>query len=320
MPRLGGYLFKRITGVLSICLSFLLVLWLISGIDKSHALVLIKQAEIEWLLIAFILISFSPLFMTWRWLGTLCGLPGERLSFNIAFRAVLTAIALNSFLPMKGGDVAKALVSRKYYGLSAVIGSVLLERFVDLGLIGLLAAVALLKEGTGLSWVLLGLVPLCISSTLFLLALWAPLERWSKPVTLCNSLRNFRQVCYVWIHTPKAVIITVGSSLVCWLIALCVFVCLARALDPTFPYSLIVTAFPIGIVAGLVPVTVSGLGTRDATFAVLLSSRFGQEKAVLLALGYTLIAYWYLSILAGVLLLLVVCFKKKYKSKTIDIP
>ena len=47
-----------------------------------------------------------------------------------------------------------------------------------------------------------------------------------------------------------------------------------------------------------VPVTVSGIGTRDAAFVALLSSQMSPEQATLVGIGYTLFAYWFLSLVS----------------------
>jgi len=56
--------------------------------------------------------------------------------------------------------------------------------------------------------------------------------------------------------------------------------------------------YPVAVLAGLVPLTVSGIGTRDAAFVFLLSGLLAAEEATFVGLGYTLFAYWILSLVS----------------------
>ena len=79
-----------------------------------------------------------------------------------------------------------------------------------------------------------------------------------------------------------------------WLYRLCPRASFWDELRLGFAYAV----FPLAILAGLVPVTVSGIGTRDAAFVALLGSQMSSEQATLVGLGYTLFAYWFLSLVS----------------------
>jgi hypothetical protein len=48
----------------------------------------------------------------------------------------------------------------------------------------------------------------------------------------------------------------------------------------------------------MIPVSVSGIGPRDATFVLLLSTHLPIEEATLVGIGYTFFAYWLQSLVA----------------------
>ena len=57
--------------------------------------------------------------------------------------------------------------------------------------------------------------------------------------------------------------------------------------------------FPVALLAGLVPATVSGVGTRDAAFVALLGLEgLSIEEATFIGLGYTAFSYWLLSLIS----------------------
>ena len=73
---------------------------------------------------------------------------------------------------------------------------------------------------------------------------------------------------------------------------------LARGIGAELSLGYTYAIFPLAILAGLVPVTISGIGTRDSAFVLLLSSQLPVEEATLIGIGYTLFAYWFLSIIS----------------------
>ena len=59
---------------------------------------------------------------------------------------------------------------------------------------------------------------------------------------------------------------------------------------------------PIAIFSGLLPVSISGIGTRDATLAYLLRDVAAPETVVAATMLYTVLAYWFLAALGAVVL------------------
>jgi len=51
------------------------------------------------------------------------------------------------------------------------------------------------------------------------------------------------------------------------------------------------------VLAGLVPITVGGIGTWDSAFVILLTGHLTTEGATLVALGCTVLAYWLIGLL-----------------------
>ena len=81
-------------------------------------------------------------------------------------------------------------------------------------------------------------------------------------------------------------------SLVIWFLLYTQLYIVAIALNVKMPFFYFTSILPISQIIGLIPITVSGLGTRDATFVFLLSL-FGvtAEKAFSLSLlGYVVVA------------------------------
>ena len=87
----------------------------------------------------------------WRWRTMLAPLsPG--VSFTTAGQTLMGSVALNNVLPLRAGDVARAVAFRDELGVGPTVlaGLLVLERLLDLGmLIALAAMIAVAMEMTG---------------------------------------------------------------------------------------------------------------------------------------------------------------------------
>ena len=66
--------------------------------------------------------------------------------------------------------------------------------------------------------------------------------------------------------------------------------------------SQIISFWPSSMLTGMVPITISGFGTRDAAFAYSLGQSFENSNLFAGTLLYTLLVYWYLSLISFVIL------------------
>ena len=287
---------RKALGLASAMVSAGLIAWLITRIDAGAAWGLLRQADLGWLLLAVAITLLFPLTSTWRWMGVLRAQPGLKLPFGVALRAVMIANVLNSLLPSKAGDIMKAIYLRRHAGLTAGVGTVVLERMVDLAVLG---AMGILGWGLGGAvWGLVvgtGLIGMMVGITVSILLL--PIAQLPLPPGIKNKTMGFAAVFRAWIRQPAAIVQTVAASAATW--GLCgLLVCaLVSALRVDLAWSFAFSVYPLALLAGLAPLTMSGVGTRDAAFAALLGTQVSPEAATLIGLGYTIFAYWLLSLI-----------------------
>jgi glycosyltransferase 2 family protein len=58
------------------------------------------------------------------------------------------------------------------------------------------------------------------------------------------------------------------------------------------PFLQVCRALPLAILAGLLPLTLSGIGTRDAALIVLMTPVATEAQSLAVGLLYTVIVYW----------------------------
>ena len=287
---------RMLLGLISVLVSGGLIVWLLSRINLAQTAQLLLQADWRWLLLALLLTCALPFTSVYRWLGVLRA-QATQLPFPVALRAVMMANVLNSFLPSKSGDVAKAVYLREYGGLSKGTGTVILERLVDLGVLGALGLLGLLVNGT-LWGLVAGAALLGGVLVVFLVVTLLPVERLPLPAKVTHVLTDLRTVFRSWVRHPAAIVQTLVGSILTWSLGGLTVYALAQAFGTGLGLGFAYAIFPLAILAGLVPVTVSGIGTRDAAFVALLSTQMTSEQATLVGIGYTLFAYWFLSLIS----------------------
>ena len=136
-----------------------------------------------------------------------------------------------------------------------------------------------------------GIFSFAVSATFF------PIEKLPLPEKYRQKLVSLLDVLKRWIRKPFAVLQTVIASFCTWALAglsVCFLTCAFHR--PVWGYSFGV--FPLAVLAGLIPLTVSGIGTRDSAFIALLSSQMPVEEATFVGLGYTILAYWLISLIS----------------------
>jgi uncharacterized membrane protein YbhN (UPF0104 family) len=210
-------------------------------------------------------------------------------------KAVMAANLLNTVLPGKAGDLVKAVYVREHGGLTRGVGGVLLERGVDVGVLGVLGLLG--YSITGLQWGLWsGLVLFGGSLAGVAVLRWLPVERWLPGKKIKEIAADLRATGRVWSGRPLLVAQTVAGSVAVWTLCGVVLACLARSLDLPLGWAHACAIYPPAVMTGMIPVTVGGLGPREAVMTSLLAETTGRAGATVLSLGYTVFTYWLLAL------------------------
>ncbi len=281
--------------VIALAVSAAIIAWLVHRAELAQLSGIVAHARPGWLVVAAINIALLPVLMAWRWRAVLVAQGAGSLPLSGLIQAVMTANLLNTVLPGKAGDLAKAWYVRSQGGLVRGVGGVILERAVDVAVLGLLG---LLGYGiTSWTWGLWAAVILGGGATAGVAGLrWLPVERWLPGKKLPALAADFRFTAKTWAQQPRLILQTVGGSLAVWTLCAAVLVCLAHALRLELTWPQACAIIPLSVMAGMVPLTLGGLGPREAVMTALLTTALGQEGATALSLGYTIFTYWLLAL------------------------
>ena len=285
---------KRVSLVLRVGLTLVLLAGLAFLVDWPHTLAVVLDARWGFIVAAFACVLGARAAITWRW-GRLLALGGLRPRFGDLFRIVSGSMAFASLLPSSlGTDVARGAFlgigmagedSRKP---TEVIASIAVDRYAaTLGTL-VVASIGAAAAGFGLvaAATVMGIVAILFVTWLMLRGSSAVIRLFT-PGPL-KRLRPKVEALVGMIRRPgmirRGLIPAVLISMLVTLLRTGVFISLYFALDQDIPLGLAFFAIPMMIMALMVPVTVGGFGVREWLLVISFQA-VGISKEVSIAVG-----------------------------------
>jgi uncharacterized protein (TIRG00374 family) len=262
----------------------LLFLLILSRIDIRSTVETMRSVRLQLLVPALALYPCLILLKSWRW-RILLRQQNIRYGLLPAFAVYNSALAIGYVTPGRLGEFAKALYLRTDAGvtLGQALSSVLLDRVLDLYLLLATAATGAVLFTVPQHLMAVSLAVLAVAALGPLLILVPAVNQWLIALVsrvafqlagtryqqdLQQSLKGFQEGMeqLLTVRLTVAVSWTIVAYLVFFL--QCYLIALALGLPLSFPYS----AYTISLASllALLPLSVSGLGVRDATFVALL--------------------------------------------------
>jgi len=213
------------------------------------------------------------------------------LKFWEAFKIYFIGESLNLALPSKAGDLSKgyflkkAGVSSFSYGLSTVV----FEKLLDLLSLGFAFIIGFLLIRSGGEFIGKTLSIIVLFAAAFILFLLLDKMRFLRVILyklkLKKILRSFREVIsFVRIikkdHHRILFFSLILVSILFWLGHLFQIWLFFKAVNMDITYIQVLFYVPIAIFVALIPITIAGMGTRDAMLIFLLQSFIPRETIV----------------------------------------
>jgi glycosyltransferase 2 family protein len=271
----------------------------------------VRSASIAWLAAALGVYFVMILASAWRW-GLLLTAQGVEIPARTLTGSFLVATFFNNFLPSNiGGDViriADTATPARSKTLAAAV--VLMDRGVGLLGLALLAAVA--ASAAGLQgvppgpvpawtlWVLFGVAGAVAAPTLAaphqLARLLGPLRRF-HPEWVGARLERLTEVMQRFGRSPGALAGCFGGAVLVQALLVAFYAAVAHAIGVRVSPWHMAVVVPVSFLVQMVPLSVNGLGLREATFS-LYFARLGlpiEAALVISLLGAGLVMLFSLS-------------------------
>lgn len=295
--------------LISIAVSLLILALLYWKIDLDRLLTVFRTANAAWMVVSLGMVIPITLFTSQR-LQFLMP-PQSKLSFWEANRLILAASSLNMVLPAKAGDIAKAyfMRDRGHLNGSLALSLVVFEKACDM--------LSLLL------WCLFGLWLYPEKGPLFWLITLGIFAGLSAGVLLLSSMKfanfffqlgqaigpkkiklRFKQLQVAWAEMHdyfwrdrQQLLKVTGMSVFIWMLHLLQIWFFILALNAWVPFVTNLALSPLAILAGLLPLTFAGVGTRDAALIYLYAPYF--NAAIGAALGLLCTSRYFLPAVGG---------------------
>lgn len=267
----------------------------------------------RWVSAAILLVLVDRALMAYRWMLLLRALtPGSRPPFRDVLRIFFVSTFVGSFLPSVAGDVYRAYsLSRLRVSGVESAASVVMDRALGVLSMVLVAVVALAfardmldvpgviptvaLAGAGCAAGAMGIYSERVAGLARQATTWLP---GAKPKALAAGLIDATRR---YAHHHGDVTAVLGASVAVQGIRVLQAWCLGLALGLTAPLAVYFVFIPLIVIVMQLPVTISGLGTSQAMFA-LLFTRVGVSSAEAVALSILFVALAIVGNLPGAVL------------------
>lgn len=282
--------------LISIAVSLIILAAIYSKIDFPRLVQVFQNCHGWWMAISLGMVV--PLTMLTAWRLQQLMPTGTRLGFGEANRLILAASVLNMVLPSKMGDIAKAyfMKERGHLSGSLSLSLVVFEKACDLLslLLWCVFGLMLYPQKDWLFWLMTGSVALGLVIGLLLLSsrqfadLFFVFSRAIAPKKLRSKLEKLRGSWsqmhnYFW--RDKSQLLKIAStSVFIWFLHLLQIWFFILSLKAWTPFLTNLALSPLAILAGLLPLTFAGVGTRDAALIAFYQPYFNAPTAAALGL------------------------------------
>ena len=276
-------------GVLSIAASAGLLFLLYQSMDPRRIWEALRAADGTWVAISVGMIAPITVLRAIRfyWIAPVGALPG----IAEALRLTLLSSAVNVFVPAKGGDLVKSFFVARRSDTSAgvAVALVVYERLCDLFalifwcMLGWAIGRPDVPGVPATFWVTLGAIGVACA---VLISSERASDLWHVLVTRVlphGRLRRIQELADGW---PDLLHVLRGRrrwivlfSLVLWLTHLFQLWLFTVALSVPVPFLACLSLSAVALLAGQLPFTFAGLGTRDIALVVLLTNYMAPETA-----------------------------------------
>ena len=282
--------------LISLAVSLLILAIIYSKIDFSGLIKVFQNCNGWWMIISLGMVVPLTLITSWRLQQLMPS--GARLGFGEANRLILAASVLNMVLPSKMGDIAKAyfMKQRGHLDGSLSLSLVVFEKACDMLSLLLWCAFGLIlyPSKNWLFWtmtvsVAVGLIVgvLLLSSRKFAKVFFL-VGKAITPKKIKLKIQKLQisweeMLAYFW-HDKNQLLKITFTSIFIWFLHLLQIWFFILALKAWTPLLANLALAPLAILAGLLPLTFAGVGTRDAALIAFYQPYFNAPTAAALGL------------------------------------
>lgn len=281
---------------LTALISVAAVVAIYSHIDWAEAASLFVRLPVGLFVVGACVSAILPLVATLRW-WMMLRVVGHRANLARLLMTLLGIYPISLLTPGRLGDLLRAYGLRGHVAMETSVAGLILERMMDLAVLGSLSMcwfiVSGASDGSYTAWALLILFA-GLSPILLWFAFWGAagmIHRIIPIEAVASRVRRFADATQRYARGRGLLLAPIAMSILYWSIV-CGFITYCyRTLGADVGYADVAGGLALAILVGLLPITVAGIGTRDAALIFFLSGLASEEASAVVAMLYTLFFY-----------------------------
>ena len=294
-------------------IGLLLFVYIISKIDLHAVAQNFLNIDLRFLALAFVLTIPSLLIKTLKWKQLVKPFNVE-LSLKEAASAWISGFFIGLVTPGRVGDLARAFYLKDKMKIGSALTTVVVDRILDIFVLMVLSVLGIFfiitnfaVDGKVIQMIFGAFVLFTIAAIVFFQKKYAsrllkPLFNIFVPEKYKEKLKSSYQDFYGGISILKAnkgaIAKAVILSVVAWTITFTNYFVLSLAIGLNVEYFFILMIMPIALLVEILPISFSGIGTRDAAI-ILFFSFIGIDANSAVSLSLTILIFNYIYSLAG---------------------
>ena len=289
---------KAILTMSAILVTCIILYYLLTGVDLQSIAQTILAINAVYLA-SFLLLEALVIVVMAKRFQVILQHMGTDISFIRCFFVNMATYPLISLAPSVSGNLAKVLYLKGESSSAKTVSAIITERLFDFSILIALAAIGLyfyLDTGTFA-------ILLLLASALLLLVIGILSMREHGRGRIVGKAKEILWVVLCMIRNKPAALIVSMYTLVAWALALLQVYLFFLAVGASVPLLGIVLKMPVAMIIGQLPVTLSGMGTRDGAMISLFSDISG-EQVLAAGLLFTVVRYWVPAV-AGILFMFI---------------
>lgn len=220
-------------------------------------------------------------------------------------KVFLIGVFAGLITPGRAGDLVRANYLKKTHNsYSDCLSTVLVDRFIDIGVLAVLGSISLVLFSTFFTplGVIYVMIAVLLGGYVVFLVIFFNEQFMRKILTRLNSQRLITIYDKLLTLNKKKLLQATILGFVAWVISTLEARIIAYSMNLPVSYAFLFMCIPIITFAEILPITISGFGTRELAFVTLFGLlKIPSELAIAFSLMYVVLAYW-LSALIGLLL------------------
>lgn len=284
-----------------------LLVFLISKINFNNLVEIFASSNILlFIIITTIFLVLNSIFFSFRWQQTL-NIIGYSISFKKALILSMASYPISKITPLNSGDLARAYFLKNQISISKNSGAIVMERLFDFLILALFAIIG----GITVQNIYSIITGVTVGIAIFGLLLLGQKIKLRKKGQIYDRIRNFLQVFKNVQYKPKNIIYILFFTILIWFDIMIYIKLVFFILGYNIPLFLIMALQPLVILLAIVPITLSGIGSREMVMIFLYQGLAPDPIILSVGLTFSMVAVIILSIIGLPFLYIAIKTQKK---------